>query len=551
MDPLQSKSNQNNNEKRTNHGTIGQQSPSFPPFMLETCNNGSTLDRLEEDAKKAKEAARAIKAAVKAAAAALQQLLEEDNSAMHCCRLCDVKPLLAEAAKALQVFETLSNTPRNRNNNNTSITDSTHYSADEYPVFSAVQDFRSALTDLESAWADLESALTVLDKAKSGEDEARSSALANLDRAEAEEQEARSTLAASTDQRDLQRLSILAKIVSCAATTVVDTEKILAGKASLVSSEVTLVDCKATLVDCAATLVSMSARSAFLVLHHFASLRNNRSSATSQSQPSVMSSGTSSEEPMPVLQHPSYSMDPITCLLRNPKPFTLPNEVLKVGFPPTFGEFTQYLEALMNEVKLVNEQGSKNIEGLKENIATTVTKILRFPEEDNRNADLFAPLPPGLENHPILEAILSTMMTLVGHSRKKRGGSVRNDLHRERSMHPCSDVNESERFDDVALSQDMKGTPTNALLDLPIVAKALGRIHLVLAEAMRQVVGRLCKRLKVAFDFGGLGVDCAVTGTVITLVHVEIVQLSLVGMGLPMLELSSNRRGNCRCSRRR
>lgn len=464
-----------------------------PPAVSATAQR--TLGRLAVDLANAKKAMETLKAT------------KEEDAPLQ------LDLILEAAAKALVVYRTFSNTPPDINNS--------EWSTVDYPVYSAVEEFEKAVEDLKRAIKQKEEAQDQLMQAES----------------KAQEEEDKYSLAASKDPKDLQLLEDLKTIASFAAEKVCDKAEKVCDKAEKVWD-------KAEKVYKGAALVSTQ-------LNSFAKL-NNGSEVTSQSQ-------TPSQGINKLVENPKHapiidSEDPTTTMLRSPKPLTFPH---RPAPPASVESFYNFLEALMKDAPVVVKDKEEPF--LKELIEATVKRIRNFPEDnqspavsdDNPYGRARVPVPPGLEKEgvqPLLGAILSMMMQLVGRSTMKAGSPARNHLERERSIiAQNTNGSEKERYIDFTLLKDVKWTPQlqGAYRELPIEAKCLGTKKKVLAtlllEAMDQVIGHLSKRLRSAFDFGGVGVDCKATGAVMTLAHIEIVQLSLCGMGSAdaRLELSS------------
>jgi hypothetical protein len=176
------------------------------------------------------------------------------------------------------------------------------------------------------------------------------------------------------------------------------------------------------------------------------------------------------------------------------------------GTPLIFENFTEYLGELMTTTNADNKFN-------KDDTTATVEKILRFPSvNDDTAATARVPAPRGTETD-VLRAILSKMTELA------------------RSLR----MTEGEDLPLLTASQILD----TAYRELPIEVKYLetGDVETLSARAADKVIARLSNRVRSAFDFCSLGVDCTATGAVVSLVHVEVVQLSLVGMGTPSAEV--------------
>ena len=114
--------------------------------------------------------------------------------------------------------------------------------------------------------------------------------------------------------------------------------------------------------------------------------------------------------------------------------------------------------------------------------------------------------------------------------------SARSEVRTERYI-PKTRGTGTKRFVDCELNQIMAFNPYLLAheMSLPVEVKNVARkartpegLH---DEGVKQIAGHLAKRTLVAFDIGGVGIDLKSIGLVITPVYVEVLTMTLSGMG--------------------
>jgi hypothetical protein len=352
----------------------------------------------------------------------------------------------------------------------------------EFPVFVAVQDYKTAVQAYETAVQDCNAAVR------------------DYETAVRDYKTAVTTAKQEKEQSKIQELT--AALSRSLSTTVVSTA--------------------ATVVD-KATAVHATAKTVIIILDSSAKL-NNGSEHTRQSTPRQESSNGASRTA------------PRRTSTMTTEPFVFPKEVQQKQLPELFRRFGAYLGQLMASSEAANE-----LEKL--DITATVEAILSFSDNttslDDANRDTSVHTEKEKKVvQPVLAAILWKMMHLVGSiAGLKVGSPARNHVIRERCIAPSVAVNESDRIIDITLFKDGKWTSKlqEVFREFPIEVKCLNLVRenavTLSGQSKDQLLGHLHKRLRWAFEFGNLGVDCTATGAVMTLAHVEIVQVCLVGMG--------------------
>lgn len=278
--------------------------------------------------------------------------------------------ILEAAAKALVVYRTFSNTPP----------DNSEWSADDYPVYSAVQEFEKAVEDLKRAIKQKEEAQDQLTQAES----------------KAQGEEAKYSLAASKDPKDMQLLENLKTFASYAAEKVCDKAEKVFYMATAVCDKAKAVFYMAVIVCDKAEKVYDKAALVSTQLNSFAKL-NNGSEVTLQSQTPSQGINKSVENPK---HAPKIDIndDPTTTMLRFPNLLTFPHRPA----PPTAESFYSFLEALVKDAHVVVKDREENLTEL---IEATVKRIRNFRQDnkppavsdDNTCGRVHVPVPPGLE----------------------------------------------------------------------------------------------------------------------------------------------------------
>jgi Protein kinase domain len=170
-------------------------------------------------------------------------------------------------------------------------------------------------------------------------------------------------------------------------------------------------------------------------------------------------------------------------------------------------------------------------------VKKTVDAISRYDENIlvGKGKPLHFPIPPVQDVavvHAILAALLRLMATAVEESRTGEKTSspakgVQEEQHNEPEKSSLKGRNEA----DAVLSKGRKSLPfqLRSLLLLSAEIKPLGRETMplvnIMGQGMDQLLRHQAKQLLYAFGFGGTGVDSHCTGIVMTLVHIEVIQL--------------------------
>jgi Protein kinase domain len=165
------------------------------------------------------------------------------------------------------------------------------------------------------------------------------------------------------------------------------------------------------------------------------------------------------------------------------------------------------------------------------NIAVTVKRVLEWERgQDAIPTPCYLPNGSALEIcgvQPILYAILRTLAKIVGQ---------RDHVVCEVTL--AKSGRSSKRRIDFVLSEEEESSRlpiVPALLGLVAEVKPVSRkgvsFEKLTQQGANQVLGHLAKILRDSFELGGIGVDRKVSGLVLTLVSVEVIELELFGMG--------------------
>ena len=209
--------------------------------------------------------------------------------------------------------------------------------------------------------------------------------------------------------------------------------------------------------------------------------------------------------------------------------------------PHVLSGFVGFLQKLLRKSKVPSDDYKS--EQYSSHIRETVRAIVTWETDTNGSVPaLYKPSWKGHETrgaHPILCAIMWKIANICNGNR-----------HFFREQFVPKEGTRSPRFVDVVISdvvELMKAT-IPALLDVPLEIKPTARekvsLPKMLVQGENQVIGHLAKILMEAFHLGGIGVDSAVRGVVMTMVSVEIVEMELSGVGTAKVKLETRKTGH-------
>jgi len=248
-------------------------------------------------------------------------------------------------------------------------------------------------------------------------------------------------------------------------------------------------------------------------------------------------------------------------------------DITKTSSPSAFNEFRPEAAATFRDelIKLVTEENKISL-GLfqtfvvdllkkadptddSEKVKRSTDAILAWEIETNVKIDdknLYYARPPTTEDkettadHPILHAVICRIIRiLVAES----SGSVLHEhehgVTTEQSVAGCADGKAKRRRIDVTAYRREEylalvlPTMVKKAIEIKAAPDSKGKFQKAVEKGRSQIFGHLGKRLLYAFDFGGAGENACAVGISLTHLSIEVIKMSLSGVGTKEVELRS------------